>query len=293
MDQHHILGGGLKKKGNVIAFFVPNIFLGMINILQTNGGCTKTTSPNHLSRGENAKRKKRVARWKTLPQTTWMSQEVSKRLVSGWYPQYTPFISRLYNPFTNHLRTSWDIQASIKSPSMAKVLEATALLFNTNWRTKRFVWMVATQIFLEFSPRSLWKMNPFWRAYFSKGLVQPPTRCWWDVWIMPCSGIVVWIFEFSKQSFWRSNDLKWHLGVSSWFHVHSTLNIQPFCCFTFYIKIVDRILNSHLWTLNTCVHIQVSRCQYYILLKRGNLCRKRLEWPKNQASFSLYQFELL
>ena len=27
-----------------------------------------------------------------------------------------------------------------------------------------------------FSPRKLGKMNPFWRAYFSKGLVQPPTR---------------------------------------------------------------------------------------------------------------------
>ena len=26
-----------------------------------------------------------------------------------------------------------------------------------------------------FSPRKLGKMNPFWRAYFSKGLVQPPT----------------------------------------------------------------------------------------------------------------------
>ena len=26
------------------------------------------------------------------------------------------------------------------------------------------------------SPRTLGKMNPFWRAYFSNGLVQPPTR---------------------------------------------------------------------------------------------------------------------
>ena len=32
-------------------------------------------------------------------QNTWMSQEVSKRLVNG-----------LYNPFTNRLLTSWDIQ---------------------------------------------------------------------------------------------------------------------------------------------------------------------------------------
>ena len=27
-----------------------------------------------------------------------------------------------------------------------------------------------------FSPQKLGKMNPFWRAYFSNGLVQPPTR---------------------------------------------------------------------------------------------------------------------
>ena len=37
------------------------------------------------------------------------------------------------------------------------------------------IWVVATQTFLEFSPRTLGKMNPFWRAYFSAGLVQPPT----------------------------------------------------------------------------------------------------------------------
>ena len=31
-----------------------------------------------------------------------------------------------------------------------------------------------------FSPPTLGKMNPIWRAYFSKGLVQPPTRKpWW------------------------------------------------------------------------------------------------------------------
>ncbi len=38
--------------------------------------------------------------------------EVSKFkwLVNGLYPQYTPFISRWNNPFTNHLLTSWDIQ---------------------------------------------------------------------------------------------------------------------------------------------------------------------------------------
>ena len=37
------------------------------------------------------------------------------------------------------------------------------------------IWVVATQIFLDFSPRKLGKMNPIWRSYFSKGL-KPPTR---------------------------------------------------------------------------------------------------------------------
>ena len=32
------------------------------------------------------------------------------------------------------------------------------------------------QRFLEFSPQTLGKMNPIWRSYVSKGLVQPPTR---------------------------------------------------------------------------------------------------------------------
>ena len=40
---------------------------------------------------------------------TWMFLEVSKRLVSGLYPQYAPFIGRLY-PITNHLLAPWDIQ---------------------------------------------------------------------------------------------------------------------------------------------------------------------------------------
>ena len=40
---------------------------------------------------------------------------------------------------------------------------------------KQLLQVVATQIFLWFSPRTLGKMNPFWRAYFSKGL-KPPTR---------------------------------------------------------------------------------------------------------------------
>ena len=38
-------------------------------------------------------------------------------------------------------------------------------------------WWVFQRFFLEFSHPEIWgKMNPIWRAYFSKGLVQPPTR---------------------------------------------------------------------------------------------------------------------
>ena len=44
--------------------------------------------------------------------STWMSQEVSKRLVRGLYPQYTWFKVCYYNPFTNHLLTSCDIQVA-------------------------------------------------------------------------------------------------------------------------------------------------------------------------------------
>ena len=43
------------------------------------------------------------------PVCTWMSQEVSKRLGSGLQPQYNPFITIGYNPFTNRIITSWDI----------------------------------------------------------------------------------------------------------------------------------------------------------------------------------------
>ena len=56
---------------------------------------------------------------------TWMSQEVSKRLVSVLYPQYAPFVSRLY-PITNHLLTSWHIQvAAKKTVRMGKNIRST------------------------------------------------------------------------------------------------------------------------------------------------------------------------
>ena len=36
-------------------------------------------------------------------------------------------------------------------------------------------WLVATQWFFWYSPRTLLENDPIWRAYFSNGLVQPPT----------------------------------------------------------------------------------------------------------------------
>ena len=46
--------------------------------------------------------------------TTWMSQEVSKRLVRGLEPQYTPFISRLQ--LITHLPTLYQLLGTSKYP---------------------------------------------------------------------------------------------------------------------------------------------------------------------------------
>ena len=43
-------------------------------------------------------------------------------------------------------------------------------IFTTNLN-----WVVATQIIFYFHPAKMGKMNPIRRAYFSEGLVQPPT----------------------------------------------------------------------------------------------------------------------
>ena len=62
---------------------------------------------------------------------------------------------------------------------------------------------VATQIFGLFSPLPfLGKMNPIWRAYFSKGLVQPPIRWVWTIFVLTTSG-GEWIGEVD---FWRISE---------------------------------------------------------------------------------------
>ena len=48
------------------------------------------------------------------------------------------------------------------------------ILLGTFWFVFLTIGGETSNIFL-CSPRKLWKMHPFWRAYFSKGLVQPPT----------------------------------------------------------------------------------------------------------------------
>ena len=52
------------------------------------------------------------------------------------------------------------------------------------------------------SPRNLGKMNPFWRAYFSNGLVQPPTssECH-SVCHLP--GVVIQISKVAPKSSWN------------------------------------------------------------------------------------------
>ena len=81
-------------------------------------------------------------------------------------------------------------------------------------------WMtgwVATQIFGFFSPLPfVGKMNPIWRAYFSKGLVQPPIRWVWMIFVLTTSGgsgLGRWIFEGSRKDLIKllliSLSLKW------------------------------------------------------------------------------------
>ena len=67
------------------------------------------------------------------------------------------------------------------------------------WHTQLLVGGGNSKIFL-FSPRKLGKMNPFWQAYFSKGLVQPPTSpiffgVFWTVgrWSLQCKSCLrIW-----------------------------------------------------------------------------------------------------
>ena len=58
------------------------------------------------------------------------------------------------------------ISTAIEAPQSLSIQRRRPPWTSRWWQLKYFL----------FPPRSLGKMNPFWRAYFSIGLVQPPTR---------------------------------------------------------------------------------------------------------------------
>ena len=62
------------------------------------------------------------------------------------------------------------------------------------------------QIFFYFHPENLWKMNPFWRAYFSDGLVQPPAS-WlhhgFTALLIPRDPITFWEWWWNLNTFLR------------------------------------------------------------------------------------------
>ena len=69
--------------------------------------------------------------------------------------------------------------------------------------------------FCYFSPRKFGEDSPIWRTYFSKGLVQPPIRWVWMIflWQLRGSGLGRWIFEGSRKDLIKllliSLSLKW------------------------------------------------------------------------------------
>ena len=72
------------------------------------------------------------------------------------------------------------------------------------------------------STRNLGKMNPFWRAYFSDGLVQPPTRGVFS----PVT--VCFFFKFSV------------LGLEEW----SSFVPHPVCCLFCLLGMLDSYLKA-------------------------------------------------
>ena len=67
-------------------------------------------------------------------------------------------------------------------------------------------YVVATQIFFIFTP--IWGRFPFWRAYFSNGLVQPPTR--WPLQpVLNSVGPFVICVRHCTPNVIRSSDSSW------------------------------------------------------------------------------------
>ena len=66
-------------------------------------------------------------------------------------------------------------------------MESTTVKASENWLDSQTFqdWLGGGFKHFLFSPRTLGKMNPFWRSYFSDGLVQPPTS-----WTIPQFGML-------------------------------------------------------------------------------------------------------
>ena len=65
------------------------------------------------------------------------------------------------------------------------------------------LWVVVfSNMFFNVHPENLGKMNPFWRSYFSDGLVQPPTSSEWHS-VCHLPGVVIQISKVAPKSSWN------------------------------------------------------------------------------------------
>ena len=117
----------------------------------------------------------------------WLEEDVfpSKKKVVQFLGEYPPCFFR-----KNHLhRGPFSSQLCFGSPRLVAVAGAPGApqclgswtpppailyVFPRWWQLKRF--------FKHFLPRNLGEDHPIWRAYFSDGLVQPPTRMCFHFW---------------------------------------------------------------------------------------------------------------
>ena len=77
-------------------------------------------------------------------------------------------------PFKNSTAACWVGIETIKSDVFWTSPECDFASWSAKYRKLFLSWVLVSNMKV-FSPRKLGKMNPFWRSYFSKGLVQPPT----------------------------------------------------------------------------------------------------------------------
>ena len=92
------------------------------------------------------------------------SQPLYKQTKAGMSPSFQSHLPRRSQPST-----------STQLPEQWLSCLSTAIMIQSKNPSLDLNLGGGFQYFL-FSPRKLGKMNPVWRAYFSKGLVQPPTK---------------------------------------------------------------------------------------------------------------------